>query len=352
MSLIRPRPFREPPRPTLELHGSVKEALYQKVKGLLQEVSSRTSNDTSTLSSLKVSVHPLTPFDYREQLQRQKRSHPTLVDSLHPACYALLSNPPGSPAKMMGAEEVIDWVKATYAISVADECDGIVEEEVVAEGAAPKQTPEETYLEKGQNEFFDMMRARGNTLVYFDVSIDHVEVGALVVELYNNVAPITCEHFLSFVEGRQAHPETDEPLMYSGTKITRLIKNGWLQAGDENFIIPHAHRGQLSLVNTGPHSAYSQFMFTFKEIPYLDRKYVSIGRCVDGLKVLEMLENVPTRFERPLVDVVFSDIGVYDISLPGEGEREEAVEAEVDVAEANPIETDAPEPDADAIEAR
>jgi cyclophilin family peptidyl-prolyl cis-trans isomerase len=53
-------------------------------------------------------------------------------------------------------------------------------------------------------------------------------------------------------------------------------------------------------------------MLSFKAVPYFDGKFVSIGRCVDGVRVLDLIEAVDTRFERPLREIVVVDIGVLE----------------------------------------
>ena len=66
----------------------------------------------------------------------------------------------------------------------------------------------------------------------------------------------------------------------------------------------------ISFVNQGPHTNYSQFMLTFKDMPYFDKKFVCFGRCVDGSDVLDKLEKVETQFERPVVDVEMKEVGI------------------------------------------
>ncbi|KAI8854907.1 cyclophilin-like domain-containing protein [Chytridium lagenaria] len=161
----------------------------------------------------------------------------------------------------------------------------------------------------GEEAFLREISQIAHKFVYFDVQIDKVPIGRIIAEIYTDIVPETAAKFMSFVEGTAKHPYNHgELLKYSGTKVTRCIKEGWIQAGefqtsnddgplvgetfgDENFIIHHTHRGQLSMVNYGAHSNYSQFMIVLKEMPYFNHKFVSIGRCIDGHHVLDIIEH-------------------------------------------------------------
>lgn len=79
---------------------------------------------------------------------------------------------------------------------------------------------------------------------------------------------------------------------------------------DENFIKSHSSRGTLSLVNRGPHSNFSQFMLLFKPIPYFDKKYQVIGKCISGAALLDKMEKVPTTFESPTKKMKVVECGV------------------------------------------
>lgn len=54
------------------------------------------------------------------------------------------------------------------------------------------------------------------------------------------------------------------------------------------------------MVNSGPNSNHTEFMITLKELPFLDNKYVAIGRLVDGEQTLAALERVKCDCEKPL----------------------------------------------------
>ncbi|KAJ3105818.1 putative inactive peptidyl-prolyl cis-trans isomerase-like 6 [Phlyctochytrium planicorne] len=210
---------------------------------------------------------------------------------------------------LLTADRFVEWIKDDFGLHVK-ELDG--------EGGV-------TYASRAEAEFIKEISEVSHKFVYFDVQIDKVPVGRLVAEIYTDIVPITAAFFMGFVEGTAKHPkDSKERLKYSGTKVNRVIRDGWIQAGefptgdgpllgetlpDENFIIEHKHRGQISMVNYGPHTNYSQFMIALKPMPYFDRKFVSIGRCVDGSHVLDAIEAAETKFERPLPDIEFVSVG-------------------------------------------
>ncbi|KAJ3312453.1 putative inactive peptidyl-prolyl cis-trans isomerase-like 6 [Blyttiomyces sp. JEL0837] len=256
----------------------------------------------------------------------------SVAGSTKPVTAASSSTKPVTAVAAEPDVEVNELVTAAAAEEGLDEDEEDLEETPIPATDVPvlpqdMEINTDIFEKLGEEAFTAMMMATRHTILYLDVTIDSVPQGRILIELYDDVVPTTSEHFLKFVDGKAVHPIDGETLLkYSGTAINRLIPDGWLQSGafptakdelmgqplpDENFVIKHAHRGMLSLVNYGPHSNYSQFMITFRDMPYFDRKFVCIGRCVDGCETLEKIESVPTRFEKPLVPVEFSEVGVF-----------------------------------------
>jgi cyclophilin family peptidyl-prolyl cis-trans isomerase len=75
---------------------------------------------------------------------------------------------------------------------------------------------------------------------------------------------------------------------------------------DECYALKHDRPGVVSFVNTGPHSNRTSFMITKRQMPYFDCRYVAFGQIVSGLEVLDELESIPCKFERPLKDITLS----------------------------------------------
>ncbi|XP_045355205.1 probable inactive peptidyl-prolyl cis-trans isomerase-like 6 isoform X2 [Leopardus geoffroyi] len=153
------------------------------------------------------------------------------------------------------------------------------------------------------------LRDTKHGFVFLDISIDFHPIGRLVFELYYDACPKTCRNFQILCTGKAGYSQRGIKLHYMGSIFHRIVQNGWIQGGDENFSIPHDKRGVLGMVNKGRHSNGSQFYITLQPTPYLDRKYVAFGQLIEGTQVLQKLELVPTENERPKQCCMIVDSG-------------------------------------------
>lgn len=67
------------------------------------------------------------------------------------------------------------------------------------------------------------------------------------------------------------------------------------------------------MANSGPNTNGSQFYILFKKSPHLDKKHVVIGEVVEGLKVLDAIEEVGGNKKskgKPLAEVKIYNCGV------------------------------------------
>nr|XP_017516518.2 probable inactive peptidyl-prolyl cis-trans isomerase-like 6 isoform X2 [Manis javanica] len=172
------------------------------------------------------------------------------------------------------------------------------------------------------------LRATKHDFVFLDISIDFCPIGRLVFELYCDACPKTCKNFQVLCTGKAGFSQSGVRLHYAGSVLHRVVRSGWVQGGDivagkgdggesiygptfedENFSVPHNKRGVLGMVNKGHHSNASQFYITLQPAPYLDRKYVAFGQLIEGTKVLEQLELIPTENERPTQQCIIINSG-------------------------------------------
>lgn len=142
---------------------------------------------------------------------------------------------------------------------------------------------------------------------YLEIAIDKEPQGKLVFELASDIAPVSVVNFLNLCNGSNANK-----LTYTGTSIHRVFKNHVLMGGDvenhdgtgsyssfgqkyfrdENFIIPHSHRGLLSYVSTGVNTNGSQFYIGLGENKHMNGRCVVFGRLIAGSNILDDIEKV------------------------------------------------------------
>ncbi|KAM9342263.1 peptidyl-prolyl cis-trans isomerase G-like [Pholidichthys leucotaenia] len=68
---------------------------------------------------------------------------------------------------------------------------------------------------------------------FFDVGISNVHVGRIVVELFSDICPKTCENFRCLCTGEKGIGKgTQKPLHYKGCLFHRIVKDFMIQGGD------------------------------------------------------------------------------------------------------------------------
>jgi len=139
-------------------------------------------------------------------------------------------------------------------------------------------------------------------------------LGDIELELYQDIAPRTVQNFVTL-----AHHG-----YYDGTIFHRLIADFMIQGGDptgtgrggesiyggkfEDEIsekLKHTGAGILSMANEGQrHTNGSQFFITLAPCPWLDGKNTIFGRVKHGMDVVQKMNRVPTKNDKPVADVV------------------------------------------------
>ena len=160
------------------------------------------------------------------------------------------------------------------------------------------------------------------------VKIDVKGYGIIVAELYPDIAPITVANYKKLVKEKY----------YDGLIFHRVIKDFMIQTGDptgtgtggseetikgefKNNGVENAlshKRGVLSMARRGGNpdteetmnSASSQFFIVQTDYPSLDGNYAAFGKVLNGLDVVDSVNNVQTDSEtdKPINDQVIQSI--------------------------------------------
>ena len=160
-----------------------------------------------------------------------------------------------------------------------------------------------------------------NPIVFFEIKIGDKNAGKIEFELYKNIAPITVENFRYLCVGN------NNGMTYKGTYLNKIIKNFVIGGGelknsekekciygecfdDENFTLGHCRRGLLTMDNEGKNTNNSKFLITLKYIPWFDGKHVCFGQIINGMEIIDEIEELETDNEdKPLVDIVIENCG-------------------------------------------
>jgi peptidylprolyl isomerase len=167
-----------------------------------------------------------------------------------------------------------------------------------------------------------------NPKVFFDITIGGTPAGRIVMELRADVAPKTAENFRALCTGEKGMGTSGKPLHFKGSSFHRIIPEFMCQGGDftrgngtggesiygakfadENFTLKHTGPGLLSMANAGPNTNGSQFFLTTVATPWLDGKHVVFGSVVEGMDVVETMEQVGSRSGQTSQPVVIADCG-------------------------------------------
>jgi cyclophilin family peptidyl-prolyl cis-trans isomerase len=131
--------------------------------------------------------------------------------------------------------------------------------------------------------------------------------GDIKVKFYPQDAPNTVANFIKLAEEG----------FYDGVKFHRVIKGFMIQAGDPNskddkkkqiwgtggpgytfeneFNNHKLVKGSLAMANYGPNTNGSQFFIvTAQATPWLDGRHTNFGQVIEGMDVVEAIENTQT----------------------------------------------------------
>jgi len=160
-----------------------------------------------------------------------------------------------------------------------------------------------------------------NPKVFFDMDVGGEDAGRITFELRADVAPKTAENFRALCTGEKGFG-------YKGSPFHRVIPQFMCQGGDftnqngtggksiygnkfddEDFSLPHTGKGILSMANAGPNTNGSQFFICTVDTPWLDGKHCVFGKVVDGLDVVDAIEEVGSQSGATSKSVTVRDCG-------------------------------------------
>lgn len=147
--------------------------------------------------------------------------------------------------------------------------------------------------------------------------------GDIKIELFQKDAPKTVDNFINLAK-------TD---FYDKTKFHRVIKGFMIQGGDPNskdndwsddgFGGPGYYfedeinqhkiiKGAIAMANSGLNTNGSQFFIvTAQSTPWLDGKHTVFGEVIEGMNVVEKIENLKTNNnDHPIEDAIIKDIKI------------------------------------------
>lgn len=137
------------------------------------------------------------------------------------------------------------------------------------------------------------------------VQIEMETGGIIQIELYPEIAPITCANFeklvrAGFYDGLTFHRVIPGFMIQGGCpKGNGTGGPGWTIKGEfeSNGVhntLKHT-RGVLSMARAyNPDSAGSQFFIMHADAPHLDGEYAAFGKVVSGMDVVDAIAAVPT----------------------------------------------------------
>jgi len=166
--------------------------------------------------------------------------------------------------------------------------------------------------------------------VFFDIHIGDRYAGRIVMGLYGNVVPKTAKNFETLCAGTENWGKTK--LAFAGSTFHRVIPNFMIQGGDftnhngtggmsiygskfndENFELPHAGPGILSMANSGRNTNGSQFFICTTKTPHLNGRHVVFGVVEEGYDVVKLIETYGSSSGSTSKRVVIQKAGVLPL---------------------------------------
>tara|TARA_B100000575_G_scaffold259781_1_gene232257 strand:- start:19033 stop:20109 length:1077 start_codon:yes stop_codon:yes gene_type:complete len=144
--------------------------------------------------------------------------------------------------------------------------------------------------------------------------------GYILMKLTDKKTPNTVANFVSLAEGDNqfVSDKYKSKRFYKGIIFHRVIKDFMIQAGDptasgsggpgyrfndEITDLKHDGPGILSMANAGKNTNGSQFFITHKETPWLDGKHTVFGKVLEGLNVIDSIQQNDTIYNVEIIRI-------------------------------------------------
>ncbi len=141
--------------------------------------------------------------------------------------------------------------------------------------------------------------------------------GEFVAEMFEDKAPLTTANFLKlvkkgFYDGLIFHRVIDEFMIQGGDPTGTGCGGPGYEIKDEfGTGLAHDTEGILSMANSGPDTAGSQFFITLAPTPWLNGHHAIFGKIVEGMDVVHAIGKVATdREDRPKEVVIMDKVEI------------------------------------------
>ncbi|KAA6414462.1 MAG: Pro isomerase domain-containing [Lasallia pustulata] len=173
--------------------------------------------------------------------------------------------------------------------------------------------------------------------VFLEVQIGTEPAGRIVIELFSDKTPKTCESFRALCAASYTPPSASKPLTYKLSPFHRIIDEFMIQGGDitagdgtggqsiyggefadENIGWRNIDKeGLLCMANRGKGTNSSQFFITLAPCEHLNAKHTVFGHVVSGKNVLDRVAKVHVdKSDKPYEAVLVSHCGEIERPKP------------------------------------
>ncbi|KAK5649699.1 hypothetical protein RI129_000728 [Pyrocoelia pectoralis] len=160
--------------------------------------------------------------------------------------------------------------------------------------------------------------------VFMDFRVKNgVYLGRIIIELYNDIVPVTVQNFLSICCKMDG-------LTYKNCQVHRVAPGQYIETGDitkgngkggisiygetfpeENHKLRHSKMGVLSMVSVGKKLNNSQFSITLTAIKKFDGLRVAFGKVIKGNTTLCKMDGLGRKYGRPIAPILIYNCGKF-----------------------------------------